>query len=134
MEDIQSQIKEKAKSIGVCMAEHKALDVVVLDMRNIGFWTDFFVIGTASSSTHADSLLRAVKDAADGLGFDPLQHSGAKVRSTAGDGGAGTSNDTGSWEVVDLGPIVVHVMDKKARDFYGLEKLWLQAEKTEIKI
>jgi ribosome-associated protein len=108
-----------AEALRNTLAEHKAEDPVALDLRSFSAWADFFVIGTASSRTHQDALLRSVKERAAALGLEQLRRAGARIRSSE-------DNDDPSlyWSIIDFGTIVVHVMSKKAREFYALERLW----------
>jgi ribosome-associated protein len=41
--------------------------------------------------------------------------------------------DADDWKLLDCGDFVVHLMSSRAREFYDLEKLWFQAERTEVK-
>lgn len=93
---------------------HNGDKVQVLDMRSLGFWTDFFVIANVTSSVHMRGLLKRIKDFLAERGMDTIRkHSG------------GEDDD---WSLVDCGSFVVHLMSERARDFYELEKLWFQAK------
>ncbi|MDR1903851.1 MAG: ribosome silencing factor [Treponema sp.] len=112
--DRSNTTEQNAVDIGKLLCEHKGGDVLVMDMRKINFWTDFFVIGTVSSSIHLSGLERHIKDFTRERGIDILTHS-AKP-------GAGEE-----WSLIDLGAIVVHLMTPRARSFYELERLWSAA-------
>ncbi|MDR0643486.1 MAG: ribosome silencing factor [Treponema sp.] len=107
---------DRANAIGRLLTEHKADDVIVLDIRSQNAFTDFFVIGTASSGTHAEALERVVRDFARENGLDVA----LKTRPR----GFGQSISPEEWRLVDLGDIVVHIMSETARSFYELERLW----------
>jgi ribosome-associated protein len=111
-------ISEAALSIAKTIALHNGEDVVVLDLSVHSGWTDRFVIATATSSAHLRGLERFIDEEAARLGFDRLHK-----KSLA---------DDDEWLLVDLGPIVVHVMTHAARSFYELEKLWFQAPATTV--
>jgi ribosome-associated protein len=102
---------ETAADIGKLLRDHKGADVLVLDLRDIGAWTDFFVIATSSSGTHMDGLDRHIKEFCQERGIDILR------RSHKPDG-------EDEWRIIDLGPIVIHLMNGKARSFYDLERLY----------
>jgi ribosome-associated protein len=101
---------------GLCalLADHKAEDVIALDMRELGFWTDYFIIATVNSAAHRDGLVRHVKEYAADAGLD--------MRT-----GGGKSSAESGWSLLDLGLAVVHLMSADARSFYELERLWSQA-------
>lgn len=91
------------------LADYKAQEIVLIDVRARCAFTDYIVICTATSTRHAlsiaDYLLLKAKEA----DIDPI-------------GVEGT--DTGEWVLVDLGDAVIHVMLAETRKFYSLEKLW----------
>lgn len=91
----------------------KALNVNPLDVSQITSLADFMVIATGTSSRHvasiADNLIHKMKARA----VVPL----------------GIEADLDAeWVLVDLGDVVVHIMQPRTRDFYNLEKLWTQTE------
>ncbi|MDR2510355.1 MAG: ribosome silencing factor [Spirochaetaceae bacterium] len=106
MEDLTN----RALELGRLLAEHKGLDVLVVDMRPLFFWTDFFVIATVTSGAHRAGLEKRAREWASGAG---ISHSS---------GGKKTKDDT--WSLIDMGNIVAHLMTKEAREFYELENLW----------
>ncbi|WP_096085416.1 ribosome silencing factor [Agaribacterium haliotis] len=87
----------------------KAQDVTVLDVRELSDVMDTLVIATGTSSRHVKSLASNVVEDCKKAGFRPLGYEGL---------------DEGEWALVDLGEMVVHVMQQSARDLYELEKLW----------
>jgi ribosome-associated protein len=104
--------EEAAQALGELLREHKGADVVVLDLREMNAWTDFFVIATASSNTHLDGLERHIKDFSRETGIEILRRS--RKPPAEGD----------EWRLIDLGSIVVHLMSARAREFYELERLY----------
>jgi ribosome-associated protein len=109
----QVQVGEAALALGQVLAEHKGMDVIVIDLSAQAGWTDRFVIATATSGAHLRGLERFVDEEAAALGLQRLHKS--------------TLADDDEWLLVDLGSIVVHVMTESARSFYELEKLWFQS-------
>jgi ribosome-associated protein len=101
-----------ALALGELLREHKGADVAVLDLRDMNAWTDFFVIATASSDTHAEGLQRHIRELCRERGLEILR------RSRKPDG----KND--EWRIIDLGSIIVHLMSARARAFYELERLY----------
>ena len=108
---MEKSIKEKALEIGKLLSDGKAEDVVVLDVSELNSWTDYFVIATIHSSAHWQGLAKQVKDYTK---ENDMQIHLTNKKSPDGD----------DWNLVDIGPVVVHLMSKDAREFYELEKLW----------
>ena len=103
-----------AGALGELLREHKGADIVVLDLREQGAWTDYFEIATASSDTHLDGLERHIKHFCGEREIEILRRSRRpNVRED-------------EWRIIDLGPIVIHLMSCKARAFYELERLYCQ--------
>jgi ribosome-associated protein len=101
------------------LKEHKGGDVVIIDLRPLSMWTDFFVITTVSSGAHLSGLQRRIKEFA-GENELPILRGQKKV--SPGDG----------WDVCDLGFMVVHLMTEAPRLFYELENLWSGGEIIKI--
>lgn len=97
--------------------DHKARDVVVLDLRRLSDATDFFVIATGSSDTHVRSAAERVIQALDGEG----------CRAHHIEGLTG-----GRWVLLDFVDFVVHVFHPTLRDFYQLERLWADAPTLDL--
>jgi len=96
------------------LREHNGQDVVSLDLRGMNNWTDFFIIATVTSKTHIDGVERHVKEFCRDKEIAILGHSRK---------GAPRLQDD-EWRLIDLGSIIIHLMNKRAREFYELERLW----------
>lgn len=92
--------------------EHKAYDLVVLDLRRLSDATDFFVIASGSSDTHVRALADHVLAACAREGRRPHH-----VEGLVG----------GRWVLIDFVDFVVHVFHPSLRGFYQLERLWADA-------
>lgn len=101
------------------MQEKKATDITLMDLRNVkNAITDFFVICSGSSVKQLD----AIADSVDEEVFKSLQENPWHVE--------GKNNK--EWVLIDYINVVVHIFKKDKRDFFALEKLWGDAEITEI--
>ena len=112
--------EDHAIEIGKLLYEHKGGDVVVMDMRTLNFWTDFFIIATITSSTHLMGLERHIKDFAMEKELDILRFSRKPVKD-------GNNYNSDEWQLMELSGIVVHLMAAKTRSFFELERLWSAA-------
>jgi len=120
----------ETEALANLLREHKGDDVLTLDLREMGAWTDFFVIATATSNTHLDGLERHVKEFCQDRGIEILRRSRrpnvpSRVRMS---GGAQAQDD--EWRIIDLGSTVIHLMSRKAREFYELERLYSNNKST----
>ncbi|GHV78523.1 ribosomal silencing factor RsfS [Spirochaetia bacterium] len=113
MEDLP-RADDAAIELAALIREHRGEDVIVMDLREINYWTDFFVIATVSSNTHMTGLQRHIKDYAREKGMTILRGH----RKTGADD---------EWNLTDLGNIVIHLMSANSRSFYELERLWSAA-------
>lgn len=111
--------EEKAIELAKLMIDGKGKDVVLLDISGLNGWTDYFVIVTVSSSTHWQGLFKQVKEY---IKDNDLQIHVTNKKSPDGD----------DWNLIDLGPIVIHLMSEQARQFYDLEKLWHSGRVIEV--
>ena len=107
-------LQGKAVELGKLLADHRGADVVVMDMGDLNFWTDFFVITTVTSNTHLMGLERHIKDFVLENQLEIIHRS---RRPKTDD----------EWCLLDLGGIVIHLMTARVRSFFELERLWSAA-------
>ena len=97
--------------------DKKATDVVVLDLRKAAGFTDYFVLCSGSNARQiraiADSVMAALADE----GVKPAHVEGY---------------DRADWVLLDYFDFIVHIFQPETRLFYGLERLWGNAERVEI--
>lgn len=109
--------KEIAVFAATSLDNKKGLDVKLLEVTEITVLADFFVIATATSSTHLQALT-------DELEFK-LKENGVMPHHIEG-------HKAGGWILLDYGSVIVHVFTQEAREFYALERLWNDATVVEI--
>jgi ribosome-associated protein len=98
--------------------EKKAEDLVVLDLRKAGGFTDFFVICTGSNTRQIVAISDGVREALKkDLDERPTLMEGI---------------DRSEWILLDYFNFVVHVFSRDCRAFYGLERLWGNAVRHEV--
>ncbi len=110
--------QEKAKRIASILDEKKGKAVTILKVENETVITDYFVIATATSSTHLKALC-------DEVSFKLREEDGITVYRTEGYSGGG-------WILMDYSDVIVHIFDSEARQFFNLEKLWNGAENIQF--
>ena len=91
------------------LADMKALEVKVLDVRGLTDIADTMVIASGTSDRHVRSVAQRVVERTKEAGFRPHGVEGQQ---------------DGDWVLIDLNEMIVHVMLPRVREFYGLEKLW----------
>ena len=99
-------------------SDKKAQDVIVLDLRNAGGFTDYFVICTGNNARQITAIADSVRDTLKSeLDERPALTEGV---------------DRSEWILLDYFNFVVHVFSRECRTFYGLERLWGNAERHEF--
>jgi len=112
-----SDFDERIRRTLNAAAEKKALDLTVLDLREIASFTDFFVIATGTNRRQVQAISDEV--------VEQLKRGGTRAARVEG-------YQTAEWILVDYGDFVVHVFDDKARRFYDLERLWREARRVDV--
>jgi ribosome-associated protein len=103
---------EKARTIAEAAQDKVAEDLVALDVRELVFFADTFIIATGRSDRHVRSIADAIEEAATAWAEAPLGVEGYKE---------------GRWVLIDLGDVIVHVFQREVREHYDLERLWSDA-------
>ena len=99
---------EIAKGAAKVLLANKGLDVAILSVSEVTVITDYYVIATARSATHINSL--------SGELLDKLAEAGIHASHVEG-------RDGGEWLLLDFDHVIVHVFGREARSFYNIERL-----------
>jgi ribosome-associated protein len=99
-------------------ADKKASEIVVLDLREIASFTEYFVLATGANPRQVQAIADAVEE--------QLRAAGKRRIHTEGYSSA-------EWILLDYGDFIVHVFSSASRRFYDLERLWRDAKRVEIK-
>lgn len=108
---------EVVKVAVAALEDLKAQDILSINVREKTSITDYMVIASGTSSRHVKSLVDNVLEKVKEQGVRPLGSEGL---------------DSGEWALLDLGDVVVHVMQPSTRQFYDLEKLWQGTEQSRL--
>jgi len=109
--------RPRALDIARAGLDKKAEDVIVLDVRGLTSYADYFVVMTADSDRQAG----AIADAVD----EKLKERGATKVGVEG-------YESGRWILIDYGDVVAHVFNRESRGFYDLEGLWADAPRFTV--
>ncbi len=96
--------------------EKKAKELNAVKIGDLTVLSDYFLMCTATSSTHVRALCDEVEDKLEQAGIRPHHIEG---RSTG-------------WIVLDYGSVIVHIFSHTEREFYGLDKMWSDAENVDL--
>lgn len=111
------ELDERITTALQAAADKKALDLVVLDLREIASFTDFFVLASGANERQVQAIADEV--------LERLKKNGNPAARVEG-------RRTAEWILLDYGDFIVHVFADKARKFYDLERLWREARRMEL--
>jgi ribosome-associated protein len=97
--------------------EKKAENTIVLDLTKASAFTDFFVICTGNSTRQVQAIADSVQEALGKRGTKPALVEGYP---------------RGEWVLIDYFDFIFHVFTPATREFYGLERLWGDAERIDV--
>ena len=113
-----SDLDEEAKLALHCASEKKASNLVAIDLRQIASFTEFFIIASGNNQRQVQAICDEINEQLKKqLNSRPVRIEGY---------------NSGEWILLDYGDFIVHIFEKNAREFYDLERLWLDAQKVEF--
>ncbi|HEV7902908.1 MAG TPA: ribosome silencing factor [Pyrinomonadaceae bacterium] len=98
-------------------SDKKALDLVVLDLRPVATFTDYFVIASGTNVRQVQAITDEITER--------LKREGTRAERIEG-------YRTAEWVLVDYGDFIVHIFEEKARRFYDLERLWREGVRVPL--
>ncbi|HEX8949239.1 MAG TPA: ribosome silencing factor [Dissulfurispiraceae bacterium] len=107
--------KEKAIKAARASSDKKAKDIVILELKKLTVIADYFVVCSGESTTQVKAIVDHVEES--------LAKHGVKPGRVEGLGNA-------RWVLLDYGDVIVHVFEEETRNYYELEKFWLDAPRT----
>lgn len=118
IEDVPMLEPEEAVRLAVQAAEEKkAENPVILDLREVASFTEFFLICNGSNPKQVQAISYSVEETLRKAGKRPLHIEGY---------------NSAEWILLDYGDFLVHVFNGTSRRFYDLERLWRDAKRLEI--
>ncbi len=121
MKPIKKELTDKSglELARICAAaalDTKAEELVILDVRGLASFTEYFVIMNGRSTRHVQALAEAVEGALRSK----------RVKASTAEGIA-----EGLWVLLDFDDVIVHIFYHEQRRFYDLEGLWSQAKRID---
>ncbi|MXW66359.1 MAG: ribosome silencing factor [Gemmatimonadales bacterium] len=123
LEEVWRRLSERGdpspelRSVAEAALERNARVPTILDLRGLSDVTDFFLIATGDSDTHARAISENILDRTREDGFRPVGVEGLNA---------------GRWVLMDYVGLIVHVFLGEVREFYRLERLWGDAPLFEL--
>jgi ribosome-associated protein len=103
------RLDKLAKAAVAALEDIKARDIVALDVRKMTTMFDWVIVASADSTRQSRALVNHLQEKIKALG--------ARIHSVEGE-------RSGEWVLVDLGSVIVHIMQPAIRQYYNLEELW----------
>ncbi len=97
--------------------DKQAKDIQILKTDKVTVLADYFILCTATSTTHGKTLADEVDKLLSQSGEPPLRREGYR---------------SGGWTLLDFGCVIVHIFSEEMRQFYALDRLWSDAEKVDV--
>jgi ribosome-associated protein len=111
-------LDERIRAAIHAASERKALNTIVLDLREVASFTDFFIIASGTNVRQ----VQAIADAVQEYLRKELRVKPARVE----------GYNSAEWILLDYGDFIFHVFEEKSRRFYDLERLWRDAARVEL--
>jgi ribosome-associated protein len=109
--------KEKAILCARAVLDRKAGDLVILEVKDLSSFTDYFLICSGNSDRQVQAIASHIEEKLGQKGIRPLGVEGKRE---------------GRWILMDYGDVIVHVFHQPVREFYDLERLWSEAPRVEL--
>ena len=117
-EDMTTDSKTKSLLCLKAAIEKKAQDPVLLELKGVASFTDYFLLCTGKSDRQVQAIAQAIEGTLKKKGIRPLGQEGMRE---------------GKWILMDYEDVVVHIFLEPMRRFYDLEGLWIDAPRIVLK-
>ncbi len=97
--------------------DHKGLEPVILEVKGLCSFADYFIVCSGGSRRHVLALAQHLEESLSKAGAKPLGVEGM---------------EEGQWVLMDYNDVVIHIFSQPLREFYNLEGLWAEAPQTRV--
>lgn len=97
--------------------DKKAESVIVLDLRELGAFTDFFLVCHGWSTPQIHAVAEEIEKCLEQAGSRPPRREGYRAA---------------EWVLLDYGDFIAHIFNEKSRSYYDLERLWRAARRIDV--
>jgi ribosome-associated protein len=111
--------RDLALLIAQAADDRKGADIVLLNVADVSYLADYFVVITGFSSVQVRAIARSIQDTVELEGQQPLRIEG---------------QTDGNWVLLDYGDVIAHIFMPKEREFYNLEAFWGHAEQINFSV
>ncbi len=111
-------INEIAQLTAKIADDKKAINTVILDIKELSLIADYFVICSGNSETQVQAIANEIKSKMNEKNIDIKGMEGL---------------NQARWILIDLGDVVIHIFHKEERTFYNIERLWGDAPRVDYK-
>jgi ribosome-associated protein len=107
-----------SRACAAAASDKKAGNIVILDLRGISTFTEYFVICSATSEPQLKALSNSIREQiSEKYNRKPISEDGYPAS---------------QWIILDYGDVIVHLFQGEKRDFYALESLWSDAKRVPL--
>ncbi len=99
--------------------DKKAFDIKVLDIKELTTVADYFIIVSGNSTIQTNAIADEIEEKMEEEGYNLLGKEG---------------HESARWILLDFGDIIVHVFHREDREFYNLDKLWIDGKEININL
>jgi ribosome-associated protein len=108
--------RELALTAAAAARNKKALDIIILELGELTVIADYFVICSGESTTQVRTIAEFIEQEIARTGITPIGREGIRFS---------------HWVLLDYGNVIIHIFEKETREYYSLEKLWMDARTIE---
>lgn len=115
-EKLKEKMSKEVQTIVKSLSDKHAEKITVMNLGESTTLADTFILATANSDVHMNTLMETTLDTLEELGLPSRLEGASSPR----------------WRLIDAGNLVIHIFSRQGRDYYGIERIWGDAETVEI--
>ena len=115
----KNDVEELISSVAQTIYDKKGYNIVVIDVKGVSSFTDYFIIAEGNIDRHVKAISRSIQETAREAGHSITHIEGM---------------EEGDWVVLDYLDFIVHIFTPELRDRYRLEEVWKEGKVLDIAI